>query len=144
MSTQQSGSLGATRSERVWREVEHGGRRLRVPMRRVHLAGGQPPLDLYDTCGPDQRVEGGLPPLRAPWVAERLASGARNLSQMHFARRGIVTEEMAFAAAREGVAPELVRAEIAAGRAILPANVRHPELEPMLIGRRFLVKVNAN
>jgi phosphomethylpyrimidine synthase len=51
---------------------------------------------------------------------------------------------MAFAAAREGVAPELVRAEIARGRAILPANVNHPELEPMLIGTRFLVKINAN
>jgi phosphomethylpyrimidine synthase len=144
MSTQQSGTPGAPRSERVWREVEHGGRRLRVPLRRVHLDGGQAPLDLYDTQGPQARAEGGLPPLRAPWIAERLARGERNLSQMHFARRGIVTEEMAFAAAREGVAAELVRQEIAAGRAILPANVRHPELEPMLIGRRFLVKVNAN
>jgi phosphomethylpyrimidine synthase len=63
---------------------------------------------------------------------------------MHYAKRGIVTAEMAFAAEREGVEPELVRAEIAAGRAILPANVHHPETEPMLIGRAFLVKINAN
>jgi phosphomethylpyrimidine synthase len=144
MSTQQSGALGAPRSEQVWREVEHGERRLRVPLRRVHLDGGRSSLDLYETRGPEPRAEGGLPPVRAPWIAERLAHGERNLSQMHFARRGIVTEEMAFAAAREGVEPELVRAQIASGRAILPANVRHPELEPMLIGRRFLVKVNAN
>src|SRR5688500_17052053 len=63
---------------------------------------------------------------------------------MHFARRGMITEEMVFAAVREGVEPEFVRAEIAAGRAILPANVRHPELEPMVIGRNFRVKINAN
>jgi phosphomethylpyrimidine synthase len=60
------------------------------------------------------------------------------------ARRGIVTAEMVFAAAREGCEPEFVRSEIAAGRAILPANVRHPELEPMVIGRNFLVKINSN
>jgi phosphomethylpyrimidine synthase len=65
-------------------------------------------------------------------------------TQLHYARRGVVTPEMAFAAMREGVAVEVVREEIAAGRAILPANVNHPETEPMVIGRRFLVKVNAN
>ncbi len=63
---------------------------------------------------------------------------------MHYARKGLVTEEMAYAAAREGVDPEFVRSEIARGRAILPANKRHLELEPMLIGRNFLVKINAN
>src|SRR5262245_27877183 len=63
---------------------------------------------------------------------------------MHYARRGLVTEEMAFAAAREGVDPEFVRSEIARGRAILPANKKHLELEPMIIGRNFLVKINAN
>jgi phosphomethylpyrimidine synthase len=63
---------------------------------------------------------------------------------MHCARRGEITEEMRFVAIREGVSPELVRDEIAAGRAILPANIRHPELEPMIIGRAFLVKINAN
>ncbi|MGH9082036.1 MAG: phosphomethylpyrimidine synthase ThiC, partial [Acidimicrobiales bacterium] len=74
-----------------------------------------------------------------------LASAAGGpVTQLHYARQGQVTAEMEFAARREGVEPELVRAEIAAGRAILPANVNHPESEPMVIGRRFLVKVNAN
>jgi len=72
------------------------------------------------------------------------AKAGKNVTQMHYARRGIVTPEMEFAAIREGVPPEMVRDEIARGRAILPANVNHPELEPMVIGRRFLVKINAN
>ena len=67
-----------------------------------------------------------------------------NVTQLHYARRGEVTPEMEFVAIREGVEPELVRSEIARGRAILPANVNHPESEPMIIGRAFLVKVNAN
>ncbi|MCE2392122.1 MAG: phosphomethylpyrimidine synthase ThiC [Proteobacteria bacterium] len=73
----------------------------------------------------------------------RARSGA-NVTQMHYARRGVVTPEMEFAALRENVEPEFVRSEIARGRAILPNNVNHPESEPMLIGRGFLVKVNAN
>ncbi len=68
----------------------------------------------------------------------------RTVTQMHYARRGEITPEMEFAAIREGLEPEFVRAEVAAGRAIVPANVNHPESEPMVIGRRFLVKVNAN
>jgi len=72
------------------------------------------------------------------------AKPGKNVTQMHYARRGIVTPEMEFAALREGVSPELVRSEIARGRAILPNNVNHPESEPMLIGRPFLVKINAN
>jgi phosphomethylpyrimidine synthase len=67
-----------------------------------------------------------------------------NVTQMHYARRGVVTPEMEFIAVREGMAPEFVRDEVAAGRAIIPANVNHPESEPMIIGRNFLVKVNAN
>ncbi len=133
------------RSHKIQVEVEHGAARLRVPMRRIHLDGDAPPLDVYDTTGPqgcDPRE--GLPPLREPWIRERRKSSDGNLSQMHYARRGVVTEEMTYAAAREGVSPEFVRAEIARGRAILPANVKHPELEPMLIGRNFLVKINAN
>jgi phosphomethylpyrimidine synthase len=63
---------------------------------------------------------------------------------MHYARRGEVTPEMEFAALREGLPAETVREEIARGRAILPSNVNHPESEPMVIGRRFLVKINAN
>src|SRR5690606_879399 len=65
-------------------------------------------------------------------------------SQMHYARRGVITEEMRFVAIRENVDPEFVRREVACGRAIIPANKRHLELEPMIIGRNFLVKVNAN
>ena len=74
----------------------------------------------------------------------RRAKTGRRVTQMHYARRGEVTPEMEFVALREGVAPERVRDEIARGRAILPANVNHPETEPMIIGRSFLVKINAN
>jgi len=66
------------------------------------------------------------------------------VTQMAYARRGEVTAEMRFVALREGVDVELVRSEVAAGRAIIPANVNHPESEPMIIGRAFAVKVNAN
>ena len=79
---------------------------------------------------------GRRPPLRA--------RAGRTVTQLHYARRGIVTPEMEYVAAREGCDVELVRSEVAAGRAIIPANVNHPESEPMVIGRRFLVKVNAN
>src|ERR687891_390351 len=72
------------------------------------------------------------------------AKAGRCVTQMHYARKGLVTPEMEFAALRENMSPELVRDEIARGRAILPNNVNHPESEPMLIGRRFLVKINAN
>jgi phosphomethylpyrimidine synthase len=72
------------------------------------------------------------------------SSGAHPVTQLYYARNGEVTTEMEFVALREGVDPEVVRDELASGRAILPANVNHPESEPMVIGRRFLVKVNAN
>src|SRR5499433_151626 len=72
------------------------------------------------------------------------ARPGRRVTQMHYARRGEITPEMEFVALREGLAPERVRDEIARGRAILPANVNHPETEPMIIGRSFLVKINAN
>jgi len=74
----------------------------------------------------------------------RRAVPGRCVTQRHYARRGEVTPEMRFVATREGVGVDVVRDELAAGQAILPANVNHPELEPMIIGRRFLVKVNAN
>jgi phosphomethylpyrimidine synthase len=107
----------------------------------------------------------------SPFVSRRARDG-KNLSQMHYARKGIVTPEMEFVALRESmllerllqnplylsqhsgqplgaqlpkqVTPEFVRAEVAAGRAIIPANINHPELEPMIIGRNFKVKINAN
>ncbi|MGC8723258.1 MAG: phosphomethylpyrimidine synthase ThiC [Acidobacteriota bacterium] len=76
------------------------------------------------------------------WPLRAKAGG--NVTQMHYARRGIITPEMEFVALREGFDPHIVRREIAEGRAILPANVNHPESEPMIIGRAFLVKINAN
>ena len=66
------------------------------------------------------------------------------VTQLAYARRGEITPEMEFIALREGLAPELVRDEVARGRAVIPANVNHPEIEPMIIGRNFLVKINAN
>ena len=73
----------------------------------------------------------------------RAKAGAR-VTQMHYARAGQVTPEMEFVAIREGCDVELVRTEVAAGRAIIPANINHPESEPMIIGKAFLVKINAN
>jgi phosphomethylpyrimidine synthase len=72
------------------------------------------------------------------------AKAGRNVTQMHYARQGIVTPEMEYIALREGMDPQFVREEVARGRAIIPANINHPESEPMIIGRNFLVKVNAN
>jgi phosphomethylpyrimidine synthase len=74
----------------------------------------------------------------------RRALPGRTVTQMAYARRGQVTPEMEFVALREGLAPEFVRDEVARGRAVIPANVNHPESEPMAIGRGFLVKINAN
>ena len=92
------------------------------------------------------------------FVADRKplrAKAGRNVSQMHYAKQGIVTPEMEFIAIRENlgrdaaglksrITPEFVRDEVARGRAIIPANINHPETEPMIIGRNFLVKINAN
>jgi phosphomethylpyrimidine synthase len=72
------------------------------------------------------------------------ARPGRIVTQMHYARRGIITPEMEFVAIREHVDPEFVRSEVARGRAIIPTNINHPESEPMIIGRNFLVKINAN
>ncbi|WP_018758365.1 phosphomethylpyrimidine synthase ThiC [Paenibacillus terrigena] len=72
------------------------------------------------------------------------AKEGENVTQMHYARRGIITAEMEYIAIRENVTPEFVRDEVASGRAIIPSNINHPESEPMIIGRNFLVKINAN
>src|SRR5205807_5732756 len=72
------------------------------------------------------------------------ASSGRAVTQLAYARRGVVTPEMEFVALREQCGSELVRSEVARGRAIIPANINHPESEPMIIGRNFLVKINAN
>jgi phosphomethylpyrimidine synthase len=80
--------------------------------------------------------------LRTEWVQKRASSP--NQSQMHFARKGVVTEEMEFVAKRESLSPELVRSEVARGRMVIPANVNHANVEPMAIGIESLCKVNAN
>jgi phosphomethylpyrimidine synthase len=87
--------------------------------------------------------------LRDAWIEKRLAAvssngAGRNVSQMHLARQGVITEEMQYVATRERLEPELVRSEVARGRAIIPANVNHRNLEPMGIGIAFRCKINAN
>lgn len=184
---------------------------IRVPMREIdlHPSAGEPPVTVYDSSGPYTdpsakiAINGGLPRLRAEWIAARsdielyegrhvrpedngFAEGARlvpefpvrheplrakagrAVTQMAYARAGIITPEMEFVAIRENlgrkaakealvrdgqdwgaaipdfVTPDFVREEIAKGRAIIPANINHPEAEPMGIGRNLLVKINAN
>jgi phosphomethylpyrimidine synthase len=129
-----------TGSTKRYRELE-GVAGARVPARRVNLSNGEH-LDLYDTSGPYTDEDAvidltrGLPP-RVGVVRDRG-------TQLQRARAGEVTAEMAFIALREGVPAELVRAEVARGRAVIPANHNHPESEPMIIGKAFGVKVNAN
>ncbi|WP_433267754.1 phosphomethylpyrimidine synthase ThiC [Actinosynnema sp. CS-041913] len=132
-------------SHKVYREVADG---VRVPFRRVELTNGEH-VDLYDTSGPytdlDATIDvhSGLPALRADWIAAREPiNGA--VTQLAYARAGVVTPEMAYIAARENMSPEFVREEVALGRAVIPLNRRHPEAEPMIIGKKFLVKINAN
>jgi phosphomethylpyrimidine synthase len=127
-------------SEKIYRSSGD----LRVPVRRVNLTNGEH-FDLYDTSGPYTDaaaridVQAGLPALRRGWIASRAP-----LTQLAHARAGTITEEMRYVAVREGVEPEFVRTEVAGGRAVIPVNRRHPESEPMIIGKKFLVKVNAN
>ncbi|WP_343700558.1 phosphomethylpyrimidine synthase ThiC [Chitinophaga sp.] len=141
------------------------------------------PVTVYDTSGPytdpavNIDVHKGLPRLREPWVRGRndveqlpafsapqqngfhhlhlplKAAPGRNVTQLHYARQGIITPEMEYIAIRENqratghsrlITPEFVRQEVASGRAIIPSNINHPEAEPMIIGRNFLVKINAN
>ncbi len=80
--------------------------------------------------------------MRAEWIAKR--RGHANVTQLHYARQGALTEEMAHVAARERLPAERIRDEVARGRMIIPANVRHPELEPMAIGFAATCKINAN
>ena len=146
---------------------------VRVPLREIALADGAS-FQVYDTSGPYTDADAtidvrrGLPPLRAGWIAAR---GEDPVTQLEFARAGIVTKEMEYIAHRENigreraeeeaearladgesfgasipafVTPEFVRSEVARGRAIIPANINHPESEPMIIGRNFATKINAN
>ncbi|MEV4645324.1 phosphomethylpyrimidine synthase ThiC [Saccharopolyspora sp. NPDC049426] len=128
-------------SRKVFSSTESG---LRVPFRRIELTNGEH-LDVYDTSGPytDENatvdVHSGLPRTRAGW-----RDGREHNTQLGWAKAGAITREMEYIAHREGVSPEFVRDEVASGRAVIPANRCHPESEPMIIGKNFLVKVNAN
>src|SRR5687767_9724876 len=153
-------------STKVYLEGSHG---VRVPMREIALSGGEPPLRVYDTSGPEgYDVSEGLPALREAWIRKRSVAasvaalpqgddpltplplrrtplrGTGPITQLHYARRSEITPEMEFVALREGMPAEFLRSEVARGRAIIPANINHPELEPMVIGRAFHVKINAN
>jgi len=132
---------------------------IQVPVRKILLSPTRDPrtgavtpnapVTVYDTAGawgdPSFHADPdlGLPRLRAAWVAERAAAGAP-VTQLQCARAGIITPEMEFAALREQLPAELVRSEVAAGRALIPANTNHPECEPCVIGKKFLVKINTN
>ena len=156
------------------REFLSGTNDIQVPFRRIHLSETlhQPtpgvklppnePVDVYDTSSvygdPDATIDvkAGLKKVRENWIQQRHRESQQNnhgITQLAYARRGIVTPEMEFIALRENmgrehlenpITPEFVRDEVASGRAIIPVNTHHPESEPMIIGRNFLVKVNAN
>ena len=150
-------------SRKVYKNIEG----LKVPYRAITISdtsGGNKEFHVYDTTGPytepsfEIDLHVGLPKHRYEWIAERAHSYQSderfkdNVTQLAYAKNGIITKEMEFAAARENsftnsenkVTAELVRSEIASGRAIIPANIKHPELEPMVIGKKFLTKVNSN
>jgi phosphomethylpyrimidine synthase len=209
-------------SKKVFTDGAHG---IRVPMREISLSGGEPPLRVYDTSGPQHiDVRQGLSKVRQAWIVGRgdvelvrgttdgqasgpdhgkgtaptlagtngngtaepdgrangaeaaapdgranagdrrsgvqlvataeipatlrndvyRATAGRAATQLHYARRGEITQEMEYIAIREGMDADFVRSEVARGRAIIPANINHPEIEPMIIGRNFKVKINAN
>src|SRR6266480_2395088 len=130
---------------------------LRVPTREVTLTGGNPPLRLYDTSGPctdpDTQIDlkRGLPPLRLAWILGR--GDVEELSGPTSSYRRRRDEDpslggVRFASVRlphrAKPGSRVTQMHYARGRAILPANVNHPETEPMIIGRKFLVKINAN
>ncbi len=141
---------------------------VRVPFREIsqsptaenQIQVQNPKIEVYDTSGPytDEDVSiditHGLKASRQSWVLNRndvegtarpfKAKKGLNVSQMHYAKKGIVTPEMEYVAIRENCDAEFVRSEVARGRAIIPLNINHPESEPMIIGRNFLVKINAN
>ncbi|HVH49436.1 MAG TPA: phosphomethylpyrimidine synthase ThiC, partial [Sphingomicrobium sp.] len=117
---------------------------IRVPMREIalHPTSGEPPVVVYDASGPYTdpnhivAIEAGLPRLREAWVAARGDTEG-------YEGRHIRPEDNGFATG-ERLTPEFVRQEVASGRAVIPANIPPPEAEPMIIGRNFLVKINAN
>src|ERR1039458_8978696 len=118
-----------------------------VPRRYNKLLPQELPNSMSGTNGSNGNSAGLVKP-RTEWIAKRREEAARtsdtNMSQMHFARKGLLTEEMLFVGEREHVAPELIRDEVAVGHMIIPANVNHPELEPMCIGVASKCKINSN
>ncbi|MDR2474069.1 MAG: phosphomethylpyrimidine synthase ThiC [Tannerella sp.] len=127
---------------------------IRVAMRRITLTDNTSVV-VYDTSGAYSDntfrtdITAGLPRLRETWTQHRTNT------QMQLARQGIITPEMEYVAIRENgqcqehgidtyITPEFVRDEVAVGRAVIPANINHPEAEPMIIGSRFAVKINTN
>ncbi len=137
---------------------------LKVAMREITLDDPKcPVLPVYDTSGaygdPNKTIDvkKGLERIREPWIRERQEKDGGHKTQMQYAREGVITREMEYVAIRENqkmdeifgsngnaITPEFVRKEVAEGRAIIPANVNHPECEPMIIGRNFLTKINSN
>ena len=106
--------------------------------------------DRGDTTSKDRSIKSKLNNIKAS-LKSRVGKQDKNVSQMHYAKKGIITPEMEFVSIRENlnlneswITPEIVRDEIALGRAIIPCNINHPEVEPMIIGKKFLTKVNAN
>jgi phosphomethylpyrimidine synthase len=157
-------------------DIRQGLAPLRLPWITARADSEEMP-DLSSAYGRRRAMDPALADLRFAHIRKpRRALPGRNVSQMHYARQGVITPEMEFIAIRENqareleqraaekngrlaqqhpgnswgasipevITPEFVRDEVARGRAIIPANINHPELEPMIIGRNFLVKINAN
>ncbi|MCC8088367.1 MAG: phosphomethylpyrimidine synthase ThiC [Rikenellaceae bacterium] len=142
-------------SKRVYISTDSG---IKVGMKEVSLQNDSKVL-LYDTSGIYAKenythdIKKGLPKIRTEWIEKNLEKYGEFKTQLWFAKNGIITPEMEYVAVRENqgltneskkITPEKVRSEIAKGRAVLPSNPKHPECEPMIIGRDFLVKINAN
>jgi len=150
-------------SRKIYKEIND----IKIPYRAITISNSSrdsQEFHVYDTTGPytepDFNIDlnNGLPKTRNKWILERQESSAsdkkfkNNITQLAYAKNGIITKEMEYVAARENsynnsketITPEFVRSEIQSGRAIIPSNIKHPELEPMIIGKNFLTKVNAN
>ncbi len=139
----------------VPKDINEGIPRLRQAW--IERRGDTVALDGITSSYGRQRLEDkSLDAIRFPHrIAPRVAADGRRVTQMHYARQGIITPEMEYVAIRENldnaargitsyITPEFVRDEIAAGRALIPANINHPEAEPMIIGSAFSVKINTN
>lgn len=151
-------------SRKIYKEIND----IKIPYRAITICDStddKKEFHVYDTTGPYTEpnfnidLDNGLPKIRNKWINERNESFnsdkkfKNNITQLTYARNGIITKEMEYVAARENsyysnseknITPEFVRSEVESGRAIIPSNIKHPELEPMIIGKSFLTKVNSN